>query len=70
MARRIRILATTLVLALAALLALASPAHAQQPIDATEDGGQAFLAFAVMVFVFVGALFYMDRVRRRRTGGD
>jgi hypothetical protein len=70
MAARLRTLATIVVLALTALVALASPAHAQQPIDATEDGGQAFLAFAVMVFVFVGALFFMDRVRRRRTGDD
>jgi hypothetical protein len=68
MARRIRTLLTTAVLTVTALVALASPAHAQQPIDATEDGGQAFLAFAIMVFLFAGALFFMDRVRRRRTG--
>jgi hypothetical protein len=54
----------------ATLLATAAPAGAQQPIDATEDGGAAFLAFAVMVFLIVGALFYMDRVRRRRSGDD
>jgi len=70
MARRLRTLVTTAVVTLTVLVALAPPAHAQQPIDATEDGGQAFLAFAIMVFVFVGALFYMDRVRRRRSGGD
>jgi hypothetical protein len=39
---------------------------AQQLIDASEQGGEAFLAFAIMVFLFVGSLFYMDRVRRRR----
>jgi hypothetical protein len=39
---------------------------AQQLIDASEDGGAAFLAFAIMVFLFAGSLFYMDKVRRRR----
>ena len=28
--------------------------------------GAAFLAFAIMVFLFAGSLFYMDKVRRRR----
>ena len=39
---------------------------AQQLIDASKDGGAAFLAFAIMVFLFAGSLFYMDKVRRRR----
>jgi hypothetical protein len=39
---------------------------AQQLIDASKDGGAAFVAFAVMVFLFAGSLFYMDKVRRRR----
>jgi hypothetical protein len=39
---------------------------AQQLIDASKDGGAAFLAFAIMVFQFAGSLFYMDKVRRRR----
>jgi hypothetical protein len=39
---------------------------AQQLIDASKDGGAAFVAFAVMCFLFVGSLFYMDKVRRRR----
>ncbi|MDZ4828113.1 MAG: hypothetical protein SGJ13_16875 [Actinomycetota bacterium] len=38
---------------------------AQQLIDASEQGGEAFLAFAIMVFLFAGSLFYMDHVRRR-----
>ena len=37
---------------------------AQQLIDASKDGGAAFLAFAIMVFLFTGSLFYMDRIRR------
>jgi len=39
---------------------------AQQLIDASEDGGLAFLVFAIMVFLFTASLFYMDRIRRRR----
>jgi len=38
---------------------------AQQLIDASEEGGLAFLTFAIMIFLFAGSLFYMDRVRRR-----
>lgn len=65
--RRLRTFAAALAAAAAAALATAAPAGAQQPIDATEQGGEAFLAFAVMCFIFVGTLFYMDRVRRRRS---
>ncbi|HET9730708.1 MAG TPA: hypothetical protein VFR41_14860 [Acidimicrobiia bacterium] len=43
---------------------------AQQLIDASKDGGAAFIAFAVMCFLFAGTLFYMDKIRRRRTGDD
>lgn len=43
---------------------------AQQLIDASKDGGAAFIAFAVMCFLFVGSLFYMDRVRRKREERD
>ena len=43
---------------------------AQQLIDASKDGGAAFLAFAIMVFLFTGSLFYMDRIRRRREERD
>jgi hypothetical protein len=39
---------------------------AQQLIDASEDGAAAFVAFAIMVFLFTASLFYMDYVRRRR----
>jgi hypothetical protein len=70
MARRTRTVLIALAVTATALLATASPAAAQQPIDATEDGGAAFLAFAVMVFLIAGALFYMDRVRRRRNPED
>jgi len=39
---------------------------AQQLIDASKDGGAAFIAFATMVFLFAGSLFYMDHIRRTR----
>ncbi|MBV8950485.1 MAG: hypothetical protein JOZ99_06400, partial [Actinobacteria bacterium] len=54
-----------------ALAALAGPASAQQLIDAGGDtggGGLAFVAMVVMVFAIATALFFMDRIRRRRTG--
>jgi hypothetical protein len=51
---------------------------AQQLIDATTDGGLAFVAFTVMVVLMAASLFFMDRVRskkereaeRERRGGD
>jgi len=42
---------------------------AQQLIDAgggKGEGGLAFVAFTIMCVLIVGALFYMDRIRRRR----
>ena len=50
------------------LTSSASPASAQQLIDASHDGDIAFIAFAFMCFVFVGILFAIDKVRRRHTG--
>ncbi len=48
---------------------LASPAGAQQLVDAGAErqGGLAFVLFVVMVFIIGGALFFMDHVRRRAT---
>jgi hypothetical protein len=46
---------------------------AQQLIDAGAgegEGGLAFVAFTLMCLLTVGALFYMDRVRRRREDTD
>jgi hypothetical protein len=42
------------------------PVLAQQLIDASHDGDLAFMAFAFMCFIFVGLLFAIDKVRRRR----
>jgi hypothetical protein len=39
---------------------------AQQWIDASEQGGAAFLAFATMCMLFVASLFYMDHIRQKR----
>ena len=54
------------------VLAAAAPAGAvpPQPVDASEQGGIAFVLFAVMCGLFAASLFYMDRVRRRRSGED
>lgn len=51
--------------ALTALLLTASPASAQQLIDASEDGDLAFAAFAFMCILFIGLLFAIDRVNKR-----
>ena len=39
---------------------------AQQLIDASKNGGLAFLFFAIMCMLFMASLFYMDHVRKRR----
>lgn len=70
MIRRARTLACFALLTATALAAMAGPAGAQQLIDATEEGGEAFIAFTVMVVIFTFTLFMMDRIRRRRTGED
>jgi hypothetical protein len=43
---------------------------AQQLVDASHDGDVAFIAFAAMCFIFVGMLFAIDSVRKRRGGGQ
>ncbi|MEX2268241.1 MAG: hypothetical protein WEA75_06115, partial [Acidimicrobiia bacterium] len=59
----------------AAFFALATPAGAQQLIDAGRghvdgSGGSAFVVFTIMVFGIGFGLFFMDRVRRRATERD
>lgn len=56
--------------AVLAVLAWATPASAQQLVDASEDGDVAFILFTLMCVAFVGGLFLMDRVRRRRMDED
>jgi hypothetical protein len=61
----------SLTLATGAAVLLASPAGAQQLVDAGKEGdgsgGLAFVLFAILVFAIGLSLFYMDRVRRRRS---
>jgi hypothetical protein len=61
-------------LAVGALLFLAAGCSDGQLVDAGGERGQGGLAFvllAVFFWLFFGALFYMDRVsRRRRTEQD
>jgi hypothetical protein len=69
--RNVRRVAYVVTVALCTLGVLAAPASAQQLIDAGGEnggGGAAFVAMAVMVFAIGTALFFMDRIRRRRTG--
>ena len=55
-----------------AVAGLAPPAGAiaPQPVDASDQGALAFVLFAVMCGCIAASLFYMDRVRRRRSGED
>ena len=39
-----------------------------QLIDASHDGDLAFIAFALLCFIFVGLLFAIDKVRKRSSG--
>ena len=63
-----RVLVVGVIVALSAIW-LAAPAGAQQLVDAGEEGngsgGLAFVLFAAMVFLTWGAIFLMDRIRRR-----
>ncbi len=64
-----RILCTS-VLAVAALAGFTAPAGAQQLVDAGKEGdgsgALAFVLMALLVMLIWAALFFMDRVRRRR----
>lgn len=60
-------------LTLLSLLVLAAGCKNGQLVDAGGErgaGGLAFVLLTVFFFIFFGALFYMDKVRRRRSGGD
>ena len=56
--------------ALAMFAVLASGCTNGQLVDAGGErgaGGLAFVLLAVFFWIFFGAIFYMDRVRKRRT---
>jgi hypothetical protein len=69
MTRRTRDVVVMVVSAVAAMAATASPAGAQQLVDAGKENGggaTAFVLFALLVGLTFAVLFSMDRVRRRR----
>lgn len=69
MSRRMRDAVVMIVSSLAAFAVTASPAGAQQLVDAGKENGggaEAFVLFALLVGLTFAVLFSMDRVRRRR----
>ena len=69
MTHRVRALVVLIASSVAALAMSASPAGAQQLVDAGKENGGgalAFVLFTVLVGLTFGVLFAMDRVRRRR----
>jgi hypothetical protein len=67
--RRLRDLVAMIVSSVAAFALIASPAGAQQLVDAGKENGGgalAFVLFTVLVGLTFAVLFAMDRVRRRR----
>ena len=60
--------------ALAAVMVfVAAGCNDGQLVDAGGEHGQGGLAFVLLAFfflIFIAALFYMDRVRQRRSGDD
>ena len=69
MNRRVRDVVALVVLSVAAFAVTASPAGAQQLVDAGKEhcgGALAFVLFTALVGLTFGVLFAMDRVRRRR----
>ena len=68
--RMIRKLVLGAALGVAALAAIASPAGAQQLVDAGKQGdgsgGLAFVLMTLLVVLIWAGLFFMDRIRRRR----
>jgi hypothetical protein len=69
MSRRMRDTVVMIVSSLVALAVTASPAGAQQLVDAGKENGggaEAFVLFVLLVGLTFAVLFSMDRVRRRR----
>ena len=69
MTHRLGNLVALVVSSTVALVVAASPAGAQQLVDAGKENGGgalAFVLFAALVGLTFGVLFAMDRVRRRR----
>jgi hypothetical protein len=67
--RRVRDVVVLIVSSVAVFAVTASPAGAQQLVDAGKEhggGALAFVLFTVLVGLTFAVLFAMDRVRRRR----
>jgi hypothetical protein len=67
--RRLSDLAVMIVSSVTAFALIASPAGAQQLVDAGKENGGgalAFVLFTLLVGLTFAVLFAMDRVRRRR----
>lgn len=68
--RSIRRILLVAALGVATFASLAAPAGAQQIVDAGKvgdgSGGLAFVLMTLMVVLICAALFFMDRIRRRR----
>jgi hypothetical protein len=67
--RRVRDIAVIAASSLVAFVATASPAGAQQLVDAGKEhggGALAFVLFTGLVGLTFAVLFAMDRIRRRR----
>jgi len=57
----------------AIVVVVATGCNDGQLVDAGGERGQGGLAFVLLAFfflIFIAALFYMDRVRQRRSGDD
>jgi hypothetical protein len=69
-----RVTVTLMLVATFVLGALAQPAAADgvapQPVDTTEQGALGFALMALMCGMIVAALFFMDNVRKRRSGEE
>jgi hypothetical protein len=66
---RVRVLVVAVVSSVVGLVVAASPAGAQQLVDAGKEhggGALAFVLFTALVGATFAVLFAMDRVRRRR----
>ena len=70
MLRRTRTVVALALGAISTLVVLATPAGAQQLVDAGKEGdgsgGLAFVLMVVMIFAIGGGLFFLDHVRRNR----
>ncbi|MBM3673475.1 MAG: hypothetical protein FJW88_00755 [Actinobacteria bacterium] len=64
---------TTRLLPLLALAVLAAGCSDGQLVDAAGEnggGGAAFVLLAVFFWLFIGSLFYMDKVRKKKAPED